>query len=155
MIMRILVVICMMLILAALPRTCPAPEQQDSRDIEDHIWALETDYVSAYRDADHDAILALMHERFLGWPDAEDMPTAYGQVLEFLKERYGSPGAWDFRIERAGIRVQGDVAITHYVLVATANGAGDGGQARITRITHTWIRENRDWKILGGMSSVR
>jgi ketosteroid isomerase-like protein len=153
--MRLLVAFFPMLIVAALPWTCTALAEQDSGDLENHIWALEDTYVTAYKNADHDAILALMHERFLGWPDSEDMPTAYLQVPGFLKEKYGVPGTWDFKIDRVGIRIQGDVAITHYVLITTASDAGVGDQAQATRITHTWIREGPDWKILGGMSNVR
>ncbi len=153
--MRLLAAFFPVLIFVAMPQICTALDELDSRDLENHIWTLENAYVTAYKNADHDAILALMHERFLGWPDSEDMPIEYLQVQGFLKEKYGVPGAWDFKIDRAGIRIQGDVAITHYLLIATANDAEGGDQAQVTRITHTWIRVGPDWKILGGMSSVR
>jgi ketosteroid isomerase-like protein len=153
--MRLLVILLPVLVVTALPHTSSALDEPDSKDVESHIWALEGAYVTAYQNADHESILALMHERFLGWPDSEDRPTGYHQVPGFLKEKYGIPGAWDFKIDRAGFRIHGDVAITHYLLIASANDAESGDQAQVTRITHTWIREGSDWKILGGMSSVR
>ena len=143
------------LIIATSMQTSVALEEQESADLETHIWALEDAYVTAYRNADHDSILALMHDRFLGWPDSERRPTAYRLVSGFLREKYGTPGTWDFRIDRAGIRILGNAAITHYVLIATANDVDDSSQAQTTLITHTWIREESDWKILGGMSNVR
>ena len=145
----------LVLIVAASSQTSIALEEQVSRDIETHIWALEKAYVTAYKNADHDSILALMHDQFLGWPDSEERPMAYLQVARFLNEKYGSPGTSNFRIDRAGIRILGDVAITHYVLIATANDVDDSSQAHTTRITHAWIREDSDWKILGGMSNVQ
>jgi ketosteroid isomerase-like protein len=153
--MKLLVAFFSILIVAALPRAGTALDAADSRDLEDHIWALEESYITAYGNADHDTILALMHERFLGWPDSEDRPTAYSQVPAFLRANYGEPGALDFTIDKAGIRIQGDVAITHYLLVTRANDTDAGGQTPATRITHTWIKEGKDWKILGGMSCVR
>ncbi len=153
--MRLLIALISVLLATALPLTCTALDEPVAKDTEEHLWALEDTYVTAYRAADHDAILALLHEDFLGWPDSEDVLTAFAQVPGFLQERYGVPGTWDFRIERKGIRIRGGVAITHYLLVVTPSDAGSGGQPQATRITHTWIREGPDWKILGGMSSVR
>jgi hypothetical protein len=138
------------MIIAALTVTCSAPGETDSSDLEDRIWALEERYVSAYRNADHDSILALMDEGFLGWPDSEESPTALGQVPRFLRENYGAAATWDYRIDRAGIRIAGDVVITHYVLIVANNGV-----EQATRITHTWVRRGADWKILGGMSQAR
>jgi ketosteroid isomerase-like protein len=152
--MRPLIADLLVLIVVAVPQICAATDAQDSRDLEDHIWALEDAYVIAYKNADHESILALMHERFLGWPDSEEMPTAYHQVPGFLEEKYGAPGTWSFEIDRAGISIHDDVAITHYAFSVSASDA-DSSQAQTTRITHTWIREDDGWKILGGMSNDR
>jgi ketosteroid isomerase-like protein len=153
--MRLLAALLPVMAVAALSQPSAALDRQDSSDFEAHIWALEDAYATAYKNADHESILALLHERFLGWPDSEDLPTAYDQVPGFLQEKYGLPASWGFRIDKMGIRILGDVAITHYALIATANGAEVSEQAQTTRITHTWIREGSDWKILGGMSNVR
>jgi len=148
--MRRLLASSPVIIIAALSLTCSALGEPDPNDLETRIWNLEEKYVTAYKTADHDEILALMDKGFLGWPDSEETPTAFLQVPGFLRENYRVAGTWDFRIDRAGIRIVGDVAITHYVLIATENDV-----ERATRITHTWIRNGSDWKILGGMSSVR
>jgi len=153
--MKRLVIFPLVLIIAALWQTSLALEEQDLSGIEDHIWALEEAYVTAYKNADHDSILALLHDQFLGWPDSEERPTAYLQVAGFLKENYGSPGTWNFKIDQTGIRIRDDMAITHYVIIATGNDVEDSSQTQATRITHTWIREDSDWKILGGMSNVQ
>jgi ketosteroid isomerase-like protein len=153
--MRSLLAAFLILIVAAMPQVGTATDAQDSQDIADDIWALEDAYIAAYEIADHESILALMDERFLGWPDSKEKPTTYDEVRGFLAEKYGAPGTWNFDIERAGIRIHGGVVITHYILVVSARGAAESAQAQETRITHTWIRSDAGWKILGGMSSVR
>jgi ketosteroid isomerase-like protein len=51
-------------------------------------------------------------------------------------------------IERTGIRILGDVAVNHY----TVHLKRKDGKKRSMRITHTWVREEAGWKVLGGMS---
>ena len=78
-------------------------------------------------------------------------------VVGFLKRNAAVPGRWSFEIEPKGIRVHGNVAVTHYLIHTTVKNASGTGIAhkRTTRITHTWIRDDSQWKILGGMSSRR
>jgi ketosteroid isomerase-like protein len=54
------------------------------------------------------------------------------------------------RIERAGIRVAGGVALTQYVLHVEC--AGGRASPRPSRITHTWVKQGAKWTLLGGMS---
>jgi ketosteroid isomerase-like protein len=133
----------------------PAFGFQELNDIERQIWALEKTYVAAYKNAEHAEILALLHDQFLGWPDPEEKPTANNQVARFLQEKYAKPGTWSFEIDRAGIRVLGNVVITHYVINVSGNDVDGIVQKQATRITHTWIKEGSEWKILGGMSNVQ
>ena len=128
---------------------------QGLSNIESQIWILEETYVSAYKNAEHDKILALLHDQFLGWPDPEERPTEYNQVARFLHEKYSTPGTWSFEIDRAGIQIFGNVVITQYVIIATGKDAEGSIVKQTTRITHTWIKEDSQWKILGGMSNVQ
>jgi ketosteroid isomerase-like protein len=59
-----------------------------------------------------------------------------------------------YSIEQLAIQVTGDVAIDHY-RIKTTWASKDGTKARTDamRITHTWIRTNGTWQILGGMSA--
>lgn len=120
---------------------------------EEEIWALEEAYWNANRAADHERIAAAWHEEFLGWPDAEPRPIERGEGERFIRRGYARPGAFDFEIERAGIRVLGGVAVVHYAVHLAARDE-EGRETRTTlRITHTLVREEGAWRILGGMSS--
>ena len=120
---------------------------------EEKIWSLEEEYISYFKDANHNAILSFYHSQFLGWPDSELHPADKERAAEFLVEKYPEPTQVVFEIKREGIRVLDDIAITHYLL--NSSWINDEGlkQTSESRMTHTWIKDGSEWKILGGMSS--
>lgn len=120
---------------------------------EEEVWALEEDYISYFGEANYEAILSLYHSQFLGWPYSELHPAGKKRASEFLKENY--PGSFNvsFKISREGIKLIGDVVITHYLVFSSWLDENGTEQKSKSRITHTWIKENSQWKILGGMSS--
>jgi ketosteroid isomerase-like protein len=132
----------------------PASADDTTAEIEKEVWTLEESYIAAYDNADHERIQALLHERFLGWPDAKERPTPKTEVADFLEENYAQPAGWDYEIERMGMRIVGDAVLVHYLLNISKEGEDGVARKHITRITHTWIKEGDHWKILGGMSNV-
>ena len=126
-------------------KTLASDENKESQ-IEKRIWALEQAYITYHRDAAHEKVIPMWHERFLGWPHSEFRPADKDGVVRYLQRNSSVPGTWSFKIERTGIRITGNIAIVHYNLLI-------GGTT--TRVTHTWINENSVWKILGGMSAKR
>jgi ketosteroid isomerase-like protein len=128
------------------------PGEGKQPDVEEQIWALEEAYLTYHRDANHQQILPMWHDQFLGWPDLEPKPADKKAVTRRLERKYPEPASWSFTIEPAGIRVIGNVAVNYYTLhFLKKNDAGEE-QKESRRITHTWIRDGSEWKILGGMS---
>jgi ketosteroid isomerase-like protein len=121
-------------------------------EFEKELWALEEAYISSFKAANHEAILAVYHDNFLGWPEENSAPAGKEGAELYLKTNYPEPATWNYKIEKMGIKVTGNVALTHY-LVHFYEGEGDSQQTVTSRITHTWIREGGTWKILGGMSN--
>lgn len=128
-----------------------AAEDNSVGEVEKEVWVLEKAYISAFMDARHEDIISMLHQDFLGWPLSRERPGEKGDVPGFLQENYSKRLEGSVEIDRAGIRVSGDTVITHYLLITT----GKDGQVQAIRMTHTWIKEGADWKILGGMSSVQ
>jgi ketosteroid isomerase-like protein len=122
-------------------------------EAEEEVWALEEDYISYFGEANYEAILSLYHSQFLGWPYSELHPAGKKRAAEFLKENYPGSFKVNFKISREGIKLIGDVAITHYLVFSSWLDENGLEQKSKSRITHTWIKENSQWKILGGMSS--
>lgn len=121
--------------------------------VEEEIRSLEEDYISYFGEANYKAILSFYHSQFLGWPDSELHPAGKKRAAVFLEEKYPEPTQSFFKIKREGIRIVEGVAITHYLL--NLSWIDDVGveQTRESRLTHTWIKEDFHWRILGGMSN--
>jgi len=128
-------------------------ENDSQRGPEEEIWALEQTYISLFRNASHQKILSMWHPLFLGWPDEELLPGDKSYGIRYLEREYPEPRPLIFKIERAGIRVVGNTAINHYILHTSWKNAAGKKYTQSTRITHTWIKEGSQWKILGGMSN--
>ncbi len=122
-------------------------------NVEEEIWSLEEDYISYFGDANHKAILALYHSQFLGWPDPELHPAGKERAKKYLEEKYSEPNQVVSQISREGIRILGNIAITHYLLLLSWIDDEGIEQTRESRLTHTWIKEDSQWKIFGGMSN--
>jgi hypothetical protein len=59
-----------------------------------------------------------------------------------------------YSIEQLAIQVTADLAVDYYRVKATwANSTGAEVKTDRIRITHTWIRTDGTWQIIGGMSS--
>jgi ketosteroid isomerase-like protein len=120
--------------------------------LDEEIWALEEAYfVNLYR-ADYDGVLALVHERFLGWPAAVAHPIDLAASTRFMKQLISKPTSCKVKVERAGIQVLGPVALTQYTLQVTCATVDEAPKTQSSRITHTWVKEHASWKLLGGMS---
>ncbi|PKN70612.1 MAG: hypothetical protein CVU54_04430 [Deltaproteobacteria bacterium HGW-Deltaproteobacteria-12] len=120
--------------------------------VEEEIWALENDYFTNLYKANYERILAIGHSQFLGWPGGLPQPIDREENARFMKKLIPRPTSCTIKIERAGIRMLRDVALTQYTLYV--NCSEKTGVTKITssRITHTWVKEGPSWKLLGGMS---
>jgi len=122
---------------------------------EEEIWALENAYFSNLYKANYDGVLTLVHGRFLGWPDGLLQPLDYNESARFMRQLVTGPTPCTITIDRKGIRVQEDIALTQYVLHATCSTTNGTAQTKSSDITHTWVKEGPGWKLLGGMSRDR
>ena len=129
-------------------------EEEKPREVEEEIWALEETYLAYHRDANHERILPMWHDRFLGWPDLEPRPADKEAVTRRLERKYPEPASWTFTIERADIRVTGNVAVNFYTAHFLKKDDAGNERKESRRITHTWIRDGSQWTILGGMSKA-
>jgi ketosteroid isomerase-like protein len=122
---------------------------------EEKIWALENAYWTANRQADVEKITALWHDGFLGWPESEERPIGKAEGAAYLRKTFPAPGSFTFAIERAGIRIVGDVAVNHYTVETTSRDATGQERKRRLRIVHTWVKDGGAWRMLGGMSCAQ
>ena len=133
---------------------CAIAGTEDGRDnAEVEIWALEEAYFTNLYKADYAGVLAIVHSQFLGWPGAVAKPMDREESTCFMKQLIPQPTPCTLQIERSGIRLLGEVALTHYVLHVNCTDTASGlRKVQSSRITHTWAKEGARWKLLGGMS---
>ena len=120
--------------------------------VEEDIWALEEAYFTNLYIANYEGVLALVHSQFLGWPGAVPQPITKEESARFMKQLVPKPTSCTIRIERAGIRVLGDVALTQYTIHVNCSDTAGVTKTQTSRINHTWVKEGARWKLLGGMS---
>lgn len=129
-----------------------AADTDNRRDtVKEEIWALEEAYFANLYKADYEGVLALVHSQFLGWPGAVPQPIDKEGSARFMKQLIPKPTSCTFTIERAGIRMLGEVALTQYTINVNCSDNGVT-KTQSSRITHTWVKEGASWKLLGGMS---
>ena len=120
--------------------------------VEEEIWALEEAYFANLYNAKYEAVLAIVHSQFLGWPAAVPQPIDKKESARFMRQLVPKPTSCTFKINRAGIRMRGEVALTHYIIHVKCSDAAGVTKTQSSRITHTWVKDGARWKLLGGMS---
>ena len=120
--------------------------------MEEEIWALEEAYFANLYQANYEGVLALVHRQFLGWPGAVPQPIDREESARFMKQLVPQPTSYTLEIERAGIRLLGEIALTQYTICVNYNSTAGVTKTQSSRITHTWVKEEAGWKLLGGMS---
>ena len=122
------------------------------RQMEEEIWALEEAYFANLYKANYEGMLAVVHSKFLGWPSSLLQPIDKEGSARFMKQLVPAPTSCTFKIEREGIRLIEEVALTQYIIHVNCSDTAGAAKTRSSRITHTWVKEGARWKLLGGMS---
>ncbi|MGE5207768.1 MAG: nuclear transport factor 2 family protein [Alphaproteobacteria bacterium] len=128
--------------------------QNASKD-QMQVWQLEKAYWEYVKANDLEKYRALWNDNFLGWPFVSSTPVHKDHITDWITANTSKGiNLQSYSIEPLAIQVTGDVAIDHYRIKATWTDAkGAHAHTDADRITHTWIRTNGTWKILGGMSA--
>ena len=117
------------------------------------IWTLEESYFAHLYKAEYEQVMALVHDRFLAWPDSMPQPIDKEGTSRFMRRLVPEPTSCKVTIEREGIQVLGGVAVTQFIIHVSNCDTGAEKTVRSSRITHTWVNEGESWRLLGGMSS--
>jgi ketosteroid isomerase-like protein len=141
-------------ILFACSQAYSAKQDKDNRGnkVEEEIWTLEEAYFTNLYKANYEAVLDIVHSQFLGWPGNLAQPINGEESARFMKQLIPQPTLCSIKIERAGIQLIGDVALTQYTLHVNCSNSAGAKKIPSSRITHTWVKEGAGWKLLGGMS---
>jgi hypothetical protein len=97
--------------------------------------------------------LSLWHKDFLGWSSISPMPLRRDHITDWITSQTSkglTPKVVEFK--PAEIQIIGDVAVLYYWLTFAWLDKDGKGAPRTLRVTHTWLKDGKDWRIIGGMS---
>jgi ketosteroid isomerase-like protein len=134
-----------------LPSLCLA--QPAASDDEHALWRLEHSYWDRVQANDLNSYLALWHKDFLGWPSVSAAPVRKDRITDWITAQTSKGLTFknvDFK--PAAMQVTGDVGEAYYWVTFNWVNRDGVGATMTLRVTHTWVREGKDWHIIGGMS---
>ena len=133
---------------------CPAFAQGPSAN-EKAVWKLEHSYWEYVKAADLERYRSLWHPNFVGWPSSSATPARKDHITDWIT-KYQKKGLHleSYTLEPAASQATANVVVTHYWIADRWVDKNGVGQAKPSRITHTWIRTPAGWQIIGGMSAA-
>ena len=142
----------MILFIVTLCASVSAISQQSEN--EKAVWKLESSYWGYVKAVDLESYRALWHENFVGWPSVSSQPVRKDHITDWITARTdkGERILW-FSLEPAASQSTGDLVVTHYWMTVFWADKSGRGEPATTRVTHTWIKTEKGWKILSGMSA--
>jgi len=118
---------------------------------EEGVWKIEEKYWEYWIKGDIEGLMTLIHKDFVGWPSSSKMPRDRKAAREFVEKFLAQTKLFAFEIKPASIKIIGNVAVVHYFLISKDP---EGRQVGSTyRITHTWMKQDGRWHVIGGMSA--
>jgi ketosteroid isomerase-like protein len=127
--------------------------QSQASNNEQKIWNLEHDYWRYVEDNNLSAYLALWHKDFLGWPAQTAAPVGKDHITDWITPQTAKGlNLKSVEFKPAKIQMTGDVAVVCYWITFQWLDKDGKGAAHTLRITHTWLKDGKDWRIIGGMS---
>jgi ketosteroid isomerase-like protein len=127
--------------------------QAQASEDERVLWAVEHAYWRYVQNNDLPTYLGLWHKDFLGWPSVSTAPVHKDHITDWITQQTSKGLAFKtVELKPAAIQVTGDVAVTYYWITFGWVDKDGNGASHTFRVTHTWLRDSKEWRIIGGMS---
>jgi len=127
--------------------------QSQVSENEQTLWNLEHEYWRHVQDNDLHAYLALWHKDFVGWPSVSAAPVHKDHITDWITSQTNKGLTFKLiELRSAAIQRNGEIALAYYWITYKWLDADGNGAAHTLRVTHTWLKEGKDWQIIGGMS---
>jgi len=146
-----------MLLIAGLSFSLPVTAEDWNAD-EKAVWKLEEVYWRFVSAGDVDAYVSLWHDDFVGWPCFEWNPARKGDIGKWVRDIRDNH--WNLTYQLKPLEIQefrDDTVIVHYAAEYVYD-YGDGtrsGAGLWRKFTHTWMKTDGRWQIIGGMCAAQ
>jgi len=117
------------------------------------VWSLEHDYWRFVKAGDVENYLTLWHKDFVGWPCHTDHPVGRSGVGGWVQEIRNKRITFTADLTREAAQVFGNIVVVHYrsTMVSTYPDGRVEGRGQESKFTHTWMKVDSSWQIIGGM----
>ena len=122
---------------------------------EDEVWSQEVAYQRYAETADLDNFISLWHEDGIGWPNNQPAPVNKEGARKHVAEAFDSLqlDSLSINIKPLSVRIYGDIGITYFETHTSVTTKDGIKVSESDRATHTWLRTDKGWKIIGGMEA--
>lgn len=112
------------------------------------LWQMELDYWELFHSG-NPACLKMISDAFLGWPHNADHPQEKSGLTKIVMNYASNP--LKPTLKPVGMTIVGDAAIVHLIRTLPDTESMAGAPAASIRVIHSWVRQNGQWLLLGGM----
>lgn len=129
-----------------------ASVQTDSKNVA-QVWEREAEYWRCVKAGDVDSYVSLWHDKFIGWPCGQEHPMRKASIGDWVREVRDKHITVSSELTREGAEDFGNVVVVHYrfTRVDTYPDGKVEGKGKVSKITHTWMKQGGTWLIIGGM----
>lgn len=124
------------------------PDTAAMDDEKKELWKRELRYWSLLCCGDR-ACLEMMAESFLGWPHNANVPQDKAGMVKALKN-YGANPLTPI-LKPLGLSIVDNTAVVHLIRTLSTPPSGPKPPSARIQVLHTWLRQNGEWLLLGGM----
>jgi ketosteroid isomerase-like protein len=126
---------------------------QQSAD-EKSVWDLEHTYWEDVKALDLKSYLELWHPNFVGWPSVSPQPVHKDHITDWMTA-ISSRGLHlkSYKLEPSASQAMGNIVVNYYWITMVWADKDGHGDPQTLRVTHTWLKDDQGWRIVGGMSA--
>ena len=125
---------------------------------ENAVWQLEEDYWRFVSAGDVDSYVKLWHDDFVGWPCFEWKPARKGDIGKWVRDIRENRWNLTYQLKPLDIQAFGDHTVVVHYAAEYVYDYGDGtrsGAGLWRKFTHTWMKSEDRWQIIGGMCAAQ
>lgn len=129
-----------------------AQNNQDFSTTKQKLWELEEKYMLSYKDRNPELLNNFWNENFIGWPEWASSPLNIDQAKTALNKEPNNVIS-SYKIRPQKIVLKDSLAVVFYFVDLELVNQKEEKDKATYRIIHTWIKQNNQWSIIGGMSA--
>ena len=121
--------------------------------VKDAIWAKELSIYAGRSRGDLSLYLAETADNYAAWPPFNEVPKG-NEGLEATGRSMAGQTKERLEMTFLDLALNGDAAVIYYKTHRTMRADGTPADEHY-EVTHSWVLQDGDWKVLGGMARAR